>query len=85
LGASEVVGCWAESLTQTTKKIAGNPDRRTEIRDPAKKSATPEGKRPTKPEKKRGRKKEQKTNNKEKEKKKPGKKNQNRKSERHRL
>jgi hypothetical protein len=36
LGASEVVGCWAESLTQTTKKIAGNPDRRTEIRDPRK-------------------------------------------------
>jgi hypothetical protein len=37
LVGSRVVGCWAESLTNQ-QRIAGNPDRRTEIRDPAKRA-----------------------------------------------
>jgi hypothetical protein len=56
-----VVDCWAESLANQ-QRIAGDPDRRTEIRDPAKRAPLTKEKRPTKPERKREGKKNTKTN-----------------------
>jgi hypothetical protein len=56
-----VVGCWAESLTKQ-QRIAGNPDRRTEIRDPAKRAPLPKENGQPKPEKKRERRRNRRTN-----------------------